>query len=236
MKIPAKQSMENVRSYVYRVLLKNIIDLELPPGAAISENELSAALSVSRTPVREALIELSKIGLVEILPQRGSYISKIDYSVIEDCGFLRVALEKEVLRLVCEGIGADYLALLDENIEKQRASVEASDPVRFLELDNEFHQLLFASVGKERVYELLRQQTVHFDRLRTLTLKYLPCEKNFKDHEDLIYTIKRRDYELANTVMIRHLSRHNYDRDAVTAAYPDYFVDSEANSLTLVAN
>ena len=65
-----------------RVLLYNIIHIELRPGSAVSENELSSSHSLSRTPVREALIELNRIGLVEIRPQRGSciYWSKILHS------------------------------------------------------------------------------------------------------------------------------------------------------------
>ena len=83
MVILQKERSENSRSYAVRVLLYNIIHLELQPGAAVSENELSATLSLSRsTSVREALIELNRIGLVEILPQRGSYISKIDYNIV----------------------------------------------------------------------------------------------------------------------------------------------------------
>ena len=84
-----RNSSETARSYAMRVLLYNIIHVELQPGSAVSENELSSALSLSRTPIREALIELNRIGLVEILPQRGSYISKmISFSLIYSAGDL----------------------------------------------------------------------------------------------------------------------------------------------------
>ena len=64
-----------INFYTQTKMSHNIIHLELQPGTAVSENELSTTLSLSRTPVREALIELNRIGLVEILPQRGSYNS-----------------------------------------------------------------------------------------------------------------------------------------------------------------
>ena len=76
MKLLDRQPAENARNYALRVLLDNIISIELPPGSPISENELSSLFHISRTPVREALIELSKLQLVEILPQRGSYVCK----------------------------------------------------------------------------------------------------------------------------------------------------------------
>ena len=72
MKVLDRLSAENARTYALRVLQYNIINLELVPGSTVSENELSAILNLSRTPVREALIELSKVGLVEIQPQRGA--------------------------------------------------------------------------------------------------------------------------------------------------------------------
>ena len=68
---------ENARSYAVRVLRSNIISLQLPPGSIVSENEISTALNLSRTPIREALIELSRSKLVEILPQKGSYVTRI---------------------------------------------------------------------------------------------------------------------------------------------------------------
>lgn len=72
MKLVEKSPHENARMYAHRMILDNIINLELPPGSALSENELSLLLKLSRTPVREALIELSQLGLVEIIPQKGA--------------------------------------------------------------------------------------------------------------------------------------------------------------------
>ena len=83
MKILERQPSEKARSYAIRVLLYNITALELPPGSSVSENEVSSVMNISRTPVREALIELSRMDLVDILPKRGSFISKIAYRLIE---------------------------------------------------------------------------------------------------------------------------------------------------------
>ena len=66
MKLLDKLPEENARTYAVRVLMDNIIRLELAPGSAVSENELSVLMNLSRTPVREALIELSKIGRAHV--------------------------------------------------------------------------------------------------------------------------------------------------------------------------
>ena len=148
MKILPRSSAENARAYAVKVLLYNIIHLELLPGSAVSENELSEALSLSRTPVREALIELNRIHLVEILPQRGSYITKIDYELVEESRFMRLALENAVLNLVCQSISKPYAEALSQNLQAQRNAKDQKDYDAFLELDNEFHKLIFDAANK----------------------------------------------------------------------------------------
>ena len=100
MKIEKKRPGENARMYAHRIILDNIINLELPPGSAISENDLSVSLNLSRTPVREALIEMTRLDLVKIYPQKGSFVSKIDYDLIEEAKFIRLSLELAALRLL----------------------------------------------------------------------------------------------------------------------------------------
>lgn len=224
MKLPDKLPSENARTYALRVLIYNIIHIELVPGSAVSENELSSAMNLSRTPVREALIELSKMGLVEILPQRGSYISKIDYELIEESRFMRLVLENAILKLACEGISEEYLNALKSNLKAMKNCVRETDYQAFLELDNMFHQLIFDSVGRSWTYNIIRSQMIHFDRLRTLSVKTIRNTTTIRDHEDIVYAIERRDAELAEMLMTRHLARHQVEKSELVKQYPDYFV------------
>ncbi|RJW45983.1 GntR family transcriptional regulator [Clostridiales bacterium TF09-2AC] len=224
MELLDRQPSENARSYALRVLLHNIITLELAPGSAVSENELSLVLKLSRTPVREALIELSKMGLVDIQPQRGSYIAKIDYELVEESRFMRLVLENAVLALVCEGICPEHEEMLRANMAEETRHLEAGDYPRLFELDTDFHRLLFLSVGKARTYSIIHSQMVHFDRLRALSLKSLKPDKIVEDHENILYAIGRRDSELAEMLMTRHLTRHRVEKSELIKLYPDYFV------------
>lgn len=225
MVILKKLLSENARSYAVRVLLFNIINLELIPGSSVSENELSAELSVSRTPVREALIELSRMNLVEIQPQRGSYISKIDYNSVEESRFVRVVVENAVVKLACEGIKNFYIDALENNIKKQIESYQQGNMEDFLNLDNEFHKIIFESVNKNWSYKIIKEQMVHFDRLRTLSAKSRKNKYTIKDHEDILYAIKRKDSELAEMLMTRHLTRHRLEKTELLEQYPDYFTN-----------
>lgn len=224
MKILDRVPSENARSYAVRVLLYNIIHLELFPGSSVSENELSAALSLSRTPVREALIELNRINLVEILPQRGSYISKIDYELVEESRFMRLVMENAVLKLVCQGVASKYMSALKENVQAQRTAREEKNYEKFLELDNEFHRLIFESVNKSWSYKIIKDQMVHFDRLRSLSAKSGMNQFTLTDHEDILYAITRQDYEMAEMLMTRHLTRHRTEKSELLERYPEYFV------------
>lgn len=224
MKILKRLSSENARSYAIRVLLFNIINLELSPGHAVSENELSIQLNVSRTPIREALIELSRINLVEILPQRGSYISKIDYNAIEEARFIRVVVESAVVKLACDNITDYFIKKLEDNIKSQTESYEQGNTTDFLSLDNEFHKIIFEAVNKNWSYKIIKDQMIHFDRLRTLSTKSGKNNYTIRDHEDILYAIKRKDAELAEMLISRHLTRHRLEKKELLQLYPEYFI------------
>lgn len=224
MKILEKEKNENSRNYVLRVLTENIIDMELPPGSLVSENDISVKLNVSRTPVREAIIELSKQELIDVYPQRGSYVSKLDYELIEETRFMRLVLEKSVLELACEqGISEETLLKLRQNVSMSQYYLENSQRDQLLAMDNEFHRLIFESVNKTRIYQILKLQMIHFDRLRSLTMQSIKDIKTVEDHENILYALERKDSELACMMITRHLGRHQIEKDELIQAHPDYF-------------
>ena len=102
MQIFEKIQYETAKDYVLRLLRTNIKTLELVPGSQISENELSSILGISRTPIREALAELSRFRLVEVVPQKKTTVALIDYSLVEEANFMRYTLETALMELVCQ--------------------------------------------------------------------------------------------------------------------------------------
>lgn len=223
MKLFEKEKHENAKAYALRMLKHNIISLHLKPGELVSENEISALLGLSRTPVREALIELSRAGLVDIMPQRGSYISKIDYNIINEAHFMREVLENAILKLVCENIPKEYLDKLKENVEQQKICLHKDDMPNLLKLDDKFHKLLFESVGRNWTYNVIKSQMMNFDRLRNLILKSIKSDRIIEDHENILYAIGRCDFELAEILMSRHIQRYRVDKDELINLYPSYF-------------
>ena len=111
---------ETGRDYALRTLKDNIVRLALKPGSLVSENELAAEMGLSRTPVREALIELSKVKIVEIYPQRGSAIALIDCHMVEEARFMRRVLECAVIELDCMLADEKAIRMLQENVRLQQ--------------------------------------------------------------------------------------------------------------------
>lgn len=223
-----KRPRETARTYAQRMILNNIINLELPPGSALSENELSVLLQLSRTPVREALIEMGRLGLVEIIPKKGSFVTRIDYELIEESKFMRLSLENAVVHLICEhGVTEEAMELIRGNLAEQKREAErCTEYTVLMDLDKKFHQRLFEAVGKLRTYEFLQTQMVHFDRLRSLayrTLKRAKVNQMINDHENILYALEKQDGELAEMVMTRHLTRHEIDKKELDNYCPDYF-------------
>lgn len=223
MRVSERLPRETGRSYALRVLKENIVRLELAPGSPISENEVAAELQLSRTPVREAFIELSKVKIIETYPQRKSVVSLIDYDLVEEARFMRNVLETATVQLVCAMAGPEDLLRLRENVHLQNYYLDHFYPDQVMALDNAFHEMLFSIARKPQVFEQIQNISIHFDRVRSLALSSVKNLKIVADHEELVAAISQRDAEKARNLMNVHLTRYRIDADVIRAEYPQYF-------------
>lgn len=223
MVVLSRDEKETAREYAFRVIEYNIISNYLPPGSMVSENELAKEMGISRTPVREALIELNKIKLVEIFPQRGSYISLIDTVLVEEARYVRLLLEQSMVELTCEMANKEDILALEENVRLQEFYLAEEKRDKLLELDNGFHKLLYKISNKTFTYELISKMMAHFDRVRSLSLSVIKDSKNIADHRNLLDAIKEKDIPLAREIITKHLSRYKLDEEQLKKEYPDYF-------------
>ncbi len=225
MNLPERQARETARDYAVRVIRENIISMGLEPGCMVSENELAQIMGLSRTPVREALIELSKSGIVEIFPQHGSMVSRIDYDKVEEASFTRRVLEIAVVREVCRMATEADIRELDDNLSMQDLFLSRSDAERLLALDNEFHRHLFRIAKKTLSHNLIRGLSAHFDRVRQLSLVVVKDIRIVEDHRAVLEAIRRRDPGAAEKAMAEHLTRYQFDRAAIREQYARFFVE-----------
>ncbi|MFR8170080.1 MAG: GntR family transcriptional regulator [Marvinbryantia sp.] len=219
MRLLERYPRENGREYALRVIKNNIIRLELAPGSRVSEKNLADEMGLSRTPVREALIELARGGIVEIYPQRGSMVALIDYSLVEEARFMRSVMENAVVRLVCEMAKPEDILKLGENLKLQEFYLDSTDAGRLMELDDDFHKLLFDIAQKSQSYLLMQNLTLHFDRVRNMALSAVKELKIVQDHQAIVEAIRQHDAERAGELMEIHLSRYKIDEEAIRRKY-----------------
>lgn len=236
LEILPKNKRETAREYVSRVLKYNIVNLNLKPGQAISENEIAELLGVSRTPVREAFLELAKASIVEVYPQKGTYISLIDMEMVEEARFMRCVLEKAIVDLACEKLTERDFIFLQHNLELQEYCVSRGDYKQLLKHDNDFHKYLFKACNKERVYNTLRGMMTHFDRVRILNLAEMDMRKTVDEHSAILDAIKVRDKKKSVTLMEKHLTRVLFDQSYLAKQHPEYFKRSKASPASGQAN
>ncbi len=218
---------ETSRNYAFRVIKHNVIHLELEPGCRISENELASQLGVSRTPVREALMELAKVAIVEVYPQNGSMISKIDIKMISQARFLRITLEKEVAAEVAEKASEESLRKLIENVRLQEFYVKNKDEKMVIRLDDNFHRLLFEIANKQLVHDLISNMLIHEDRIRYMPKTELRYKLVYEDHKNILQAIQDRDPVRARDEMESHLNRYRTEVYELIEKYPQYFINTE---------
>ena len=207
----------------YTSLKQDLLDEKFPVDEIITEQMLVERYGVSRTPVREALIELSKVKIVEIYPQKGSAVALIDYDLVEESRFMRKVLECAVVELDCEMATPEDIRRLQENVRLQNFYLENYYPEALMDLDNQFHALIFEIAHKDQVYALMDNISIHFDRVRSMALSAVKNLKIVQDHENLVNAIARKDAAAATSLMELHLSRYKIDAKAIREKYPDYF-------------
>lgn len=223
MKLPERLPRETGRDYALRVLKENIVNLEIAPGSQISENELSAALGISRAPIREALSELEKVKIVEIQPQKKTSVLLIDPVLVEEARFMRSTLEDAVIGEVCMQRTEQDLFRLEENLTLQDLAFRSNALDQVMIKDNEFHRYFFEISRKPEIYQLMQTLQIHFDRVRNLTLYTIIDRKILEEHKEIFRCIREQDVENARIRLRAHLERVQVDSSVVRKAYPQYF-------------
>lgn len=209
---------------IYYTLREEIINLYLEPGTSISEKELSDKYNVSRTPVREALVRLAQEGLVQIYPQRGTIVSLIDLSAVEDGRFLREHLERAVVKEACKEFSQENILALEMNLKLQQMYIENHDDKKMFEADEEFHKTIFEGSNKKRIWNSINDGSTEFQRIRMLRLAAdSSWEDILEQHKEIFDAIKNKDPQKAEEYMEEHLNMVTFDKNTVKEIYPNYF-------------
>lgn len=208
---------------IREALRQRIIRCDLTPATRISESEIAGTYQTSRQPVRETFIKLAEEGLVEVRPQRGTYVTRISQQAVMDARFVREAVEADIVKELARSRDDALIPLLDEQLEEQRASLGQS-PDRFISLDEAFHKSLARASGKETVWRLVEGMKAQMDRVRYLALvQPFPMADLLAQHEVVVRAITDRKVRDAEAAMRSHLRQILDDLPLIAAERPEYF-------------
>ncbi len=197
---------ERLASRVFDRLLHDIVSGLLPPGTPMAELDLCRRLGVSRTPVREALIKLAEADLVRIYPKSGSYVAPISMEAFRDAQFIREHLECALIGEAVRYIDATSLRDLNHSLELQQQAFAAGSAEAFFEQDELFHACIARISRRARVWDVIRQTKVQFDRVRRATLQdvtHIPLL--IEQHREITDGLAACDEARAVAAMRRHL-------------------------------
>jgi DNA-binding GntR family transcriptional regulator len=202
---------------VYARLREMVLSSELMPGANYLEQELADQLSVSRTPVREALILLQREGLVEVVPRHGVRILPLSAREMAEIYTILAALEPEAIRLLAEkGAPETLLATLEQANADMQAAFDAGDMPAWATADERFHLHIIENCGNRRLIDIVRNCWDRVHRARSMTIRLRPPSDpalSIIEHRKVVEALRTRD--AASGAEVYRLHRERGGRDQV---------------------
>lgn len=191
------------RQVVYQKIRDAIVAGLIRPGEKLSEVELADKLAVSRTPVREAIRQLTQSGLVELIPRKGAYVRRLTAEDISDFYDVRLALELLAIERLCSKAPPEELRRFREIF----SSFSDGDPMEFVKLDTEFHSALCEAAGNRFLMTIFNNLYDLLQLYRHYSVVGLPLKSLASEHVEIIDAILECDEERAKTAMRSHLMR-----------------------------
>lgn len=210
---------------IHAKLRHELVTLRLPPATRLSENELALRFGTSRAPVREALIRLADEGFIDILPQRGSFVSRISIGAMRRARFVREAIEISVVRQAAtNGLSKAVRSDIDRAIANQIAARD--DAEKFTLADDAFHRSLVEGIGIAQLWSVLEREKAQFDRVRFLSLPHTtPVEVLVEQHKAIVSAIDARKPDAAADAMHAHMSEVLKITNTLVSRHPHFIVD-----------
>jgi GntR family transcriptional regulator, rspAB operon transcriptional repressor len=209
-------------SLVYDALRKAIVECALPPGTALNEVSVAEHLGVSRTPVREAFRSLSADGLMDVYPQKGTFVSKLDRSALDDALFVREAIECAAVRLAT-GAPLEERRQLRRIVTRQREALRFHDMDGSLAADEDFHSTIIRLAGHPSAWIVVLSARTRLERLRRLANKAIRgSEEAVRYHSKVATAVVEGDADAAEKLLREHIRQIQGFIDRLAEIFPQY--------------
>lgn len=204
-------SHQLMRADIYTILRREILSCAIPPGAEIKDAEFAERFSVSRSPVRDALLRLEAEGLVLINPRKGYRAAPISIADARDLFAFRAILEPACATSVAAEAGDEALTSLDRFRSMEGSALaDGGAAASFVEYNREFHLAIARLCSNRRIQETTVDLIEQFDRFVTVSISRDASEQHadlIAEHCDIIDALQARDGKRAGRILARHAGR-----------------------------
>lgn len=209
---------------VYDDLRAAIVDLALKPGAQIDKDAICRRLGVSRQPLADAIARLAEDSLVEVEPQKGTFVARIRIDDVAEAAFVRRALEVATVTAVAADIDEATLKRLDRVLTYQAAALRARDWGEFYLLDVRFHSMLCERLAMRRVAATVDSSRAPMERARRLLVPAVArSTTTLREHRAILAGLAAHDPAAAAKAMGDHLDQVMAEVRRLAVRQPELF-------------
>lgn len=221
---PLERFSGSLGQRVYQTLREAILSLAYRPGEILRKPEICEALGVSRSPVADAVARLAGEGLVDVIPQAGTFVARFSMAEIREGAFLREAIEVAAIERVAETITEDQLTQLRRNLTVQAALIADGDVPGFYQMDAAMHELILSYTGFRRLAQVSDSAWLHVNRARQLILP-VPgrIAATLDEHRAILAALELRDPDAARLATRHHLRQLITYLEPLERERPDLF-------------
>ncbi len=196
----------SLRGRVFNKIREDILNGKYKENEELKEVAIGHELGVSRTPVREALRQLELEGLVQIIPNRGAFVTGIQAVDVHDIYMIRARLEGLCARWACENITKELMDEMEENVYLAEFHAKKGNMEQMTELDNQFHWILYEASASKMLEHLLEDYHQYVMRIRkkTLSTPERAIASNL-EHRGIMEAIKAKDPDEAEKRACEHM-------------------------------
>ena len=198
------------------VVRERILKGEYQIGEKIKENQIATELRVSRTPIREAFKLLENEGLIDYIPNRGCFAKGFTQQDVDDIYSVREALEELAVKWAVDRITPEEIAALEEQCDLMEFYTKKKDSKKVFELNNSFHDVLYASARSRFLAQILRSYKEYIDKTRkSFFYEQSYLEGILAEHRAILEAIKEKDVDKVVEAMSRHMAASKLRAEAV---------------------
>ncbi|WP_295079879.1 GntR family transcriptional regulator [Tabrizicola sp.] len=222
--LPLDRFQGSLGQRVYHSLKHAILTLAYRPGDIIRKPDICERLGVSRSPVADAVAKLASDGLVDVVPQAGTFVTRLSMTDIREGAFIREAIEVAAAERVATMITEDQLRELRRNVRMQEALVADGDQQGFMALDGQLHEMMLSFTGFPRLPQVSQTAWLSVHRARQLILPVAGrLQATLDEHRAILAAFEAQDPDAARRAIQHHLRQLLTYLAPLERAHPELF-------------